>query len=264
VRGVESRPDVGAGGIGTLLGVWAHPDDEAYLSSGLMAQVRRAGGRVVVATATRGEHGTDDPETWPPELLAVHREQELRESLAIVGVHEHHWLPHRDGELASIPLATGAAGLVPILEDVRPDTIVTFGPDGMTGHDDHRTISGWATEAWRLTGCRGDLWYATLTPEFHDEWGRLNDEVGLWFEGSRPPSTPRSALAAHVHLTDRWLTQKHRALQAHASQTRPLESLVGSTVYRNWWADESFVAAPREAPERDRPRARRPVRSPSW
>jgi LmbE family N-acetylglucosaminyl deacetylase len=67
-----------------------------------------------------------------------------------------------------------------------------------------------------------------------------------------------------VHLTDRWLTQKHRALQAHASQTRPLESLVGSTVYRNWWADESFVAAPREAPERDRPRARRPVRSPSW
>ncbi len=47
--------------IGTLLGVWAHPDDEAYLSSGLMAEVRDQGGRVVVVTATRGEHGTDDP-----------------------------------------------------------------------------------------------------------------------------------------------------------------------------------------------------------
>ena len=46
-------------GIGSLLGVWAHPDDEAYLSSGLMRAVRRAGGQVVVLTATRGEHGTD-------------------------------------------------------------------------------------------------------------------------------------------------------------------------------------------------------------
>lgn len=240
-----TRLDAAAGGIGTLLGVWAHPDDEAYLSSGLMAEVRRAGGRVVVATATRGELGTDDPATWPPERLAPHRERELRESLAIIGVHEHRWLPHRDGELASIPLATGAAGMVAILDQVRPDTIVTFGPDGMTGHDDHRTISTWTTHAWRLTGCRGDLWYATLTPEFHEEWGALNDEVGLWFDGSRPPSTRRSDLAANVHLTGWRLTQKHRALRAHASQTSALETLVGAGRYRKWWADESFVAAAR-------------------
>ena len=51
---------------GTLLGVWAHPDDEAYLSSALMAAARDAGHRVVVVTATRGEQGTDDPGTWPP------------------------------------------------------------------------------------------------------------------------------------------------------------------------------------------------------
>ncbi len=46
----------------TLLGVWAHPDDEAYLSAGLMATAADAGARVVVATATRGEIGTDDPQ----------------------------------------------------------------------------------------------------------------------------------------------------------------------------------------------------------
>ncbi|MDX6357440.1 MAG: N-acetyl-D-myo-inositol-2-amino-2-deoxy-alpha-D-glucopyranoside deacetylase [Nocardioidaceae bacterium] len=257
-----TRVDVSADAVGTLLGVWAHPDDEAYLSSGLMAHVRRGGGRVVVVTATRGEHGTDDPETWPPERLAPHREQELRDSLAVVGVHEHRWLPYRDGELASLPLATGAAGLVEILDEVRPDTIVTFGPEGMTGHDDHRTISAWTTEAWRLTGHRGDLWYATLTPEFHDEWGHLNDEVGLWFAG-RPPSTPRSELAAQVHLSGRWLSQKHRALQAHASQTGPLEALVGSSRYRSWWADESFVPAARAEVALDPDGDRRLVRPPS-
>jgi LmbE family N-acetylglucosaminyl deacetylase len=235
--------------IGTLLGVWAHPDDEAYLSSGLMTLVRRAGGRVVVTTATRGEHGTGDPAEWPPERLTSLRESELRQSLEIVGVHEHRWLAHRDGDLAAIPLEVGAAGLVPILEEVRPDTIITFGPEGMTGHGDHRSISAWTTEAWSSTGCRGELWYATLTPEFHAEWGHLNDEVGLWFEGSRPPSTPRSRLAAQVHLTGTELMQKHRALRAHGSQTRALETHVGADRYRDWWAEESFVAAVRPGPD---------------
>lgn len=235
--------DSSVGDVGTLLGVWAHPDDEAYLSSGLMALVRRAGGRVVVVTATRGENGTDDPLRWPPDRLARRREQELAESLEIVGVHEHRWLPHADGELADPPLDVGVTGLLPVLDEVRPDTIVTFGPDGMTGHDDHRTVSAWVTEAWRRTGCRGDLWYATLTPDFHAEWGPLNDEVGLWFEGTTPPVTPRAELAAEVRLTGRLLSRKHRALRAHASQTRPLETLVGADRYRAWWAVESFVAA---------------------
>jgi len=72
--------------VRTLLGVWAHPDDEAYLSSALMAAVRRTGARVVVVTATHGEHGTDDPARWPPDRLAAERERELRASLDVVGV----------------------------------------------------------------------------------------------------------------------------------------------------------------------------------
>lgn len=229
--------------IGTLLGIWAHPDDEAYLSSGLMSAVRRRGGRVVVVTATRGEHGTADPVAWPPDRLSRHRERELEESLLTVGVREHLWLDHRDGTLGDVPVTVGADQLLPVIEDIRPDAIVTFGPDGMTGHEDHRAISAWTTLAWRRSGRRGALWYATLTPEFHAEWGRLNDEVGLWFEGSTPPTTPRAELAAEVRLSGRQLTRKHRALRAHASQTRQLEELVGSARYRAWWATESFVAA---------------------
>ena len=47
--------------LGVVLGIGAHPDDEAYLSAGLMALARRAGNRVVCVTMTPGEHGTDDP-----------------------------------------------------------------------------------------------------------------------------------------------------------------------------------------------------------
>jgi len=227
----------------TLLGIWAHPDDEAYCSSGLMAQVRDRGGRVVVVTATRGELGTDDPVAWPPERLAAVRELELRESLAQVGVAEHRWLGHRDGELDRIDVEAGAAQLLAIIEDVRPTVIVTFGPEGMTGHADHRAVSAWTTLAWRAAGQQADLWYATLTPEFHHTWAGLNDEVGLWAGGSAPPVTDPSELSAEVRLSGRRLDRKHRALRAHASQTRALEELVGPRRYRDWWSTESFVAA---------------------
>ena len=47
----------------SLLGLWAHPDDESYLSAGLMDRVLRAGGRVTVVILTDGEAGfaADDP-----------------------------------------------------------------------------------------------------------------------------------------------------------------------------------------------------------
>jgi LmbE family N-acetylglucosaminyl deacetylase len=235
--------------IGTLLGVWAHPDDEAYLSSGLMSRVRNHGGRVVVVTATRGERGTDDPGRWPPARLRALRERELRASLAEVGVREHHWLHHGDGELDRVPVSQGAAELVPLLEDVAPDVIVTFGPEGMTGHADHRAISAWTAEAWCRTGRRADLWYATLSREFHREWGELNERVGLWTDDAEPPVTHPSERPVTVRLTDSLLARKHRALRAHASQTRALEDLVGPARYREWWSTESFVAAERVAVE---------------
>src|SRR3954463_8054481 len=92
--GVPRRLPRGTGGMTsrTLLGVWAHPDDEAYLSAGLMAAFRRRGDRVVVVTATLGELGTSDPDTWPPLQLAARRHAELRNSLAALDVDEFHLL----------------------------------------------------------------------------------------------------------------------------------------------------------------------------
>lgn len=230
---------------GTLLGVWAHPDDEAFLSAGLMAAATRAGNRVVVATATRGELGTPDPARMPPERLAALREEELARSLAVVGVSEHRWLGHRDGSLASVRRSAGIDQVSRLIDEVRPDTIVTFGPDGMTGHSDHRTVSSWVTKAWQEAGRPSALWYATLTPAFHRTWGTLNDDVGLWYPGHRPPVTEPADLAAQVVCRGDLGDLKHAALRAHASQTDGLAGMVGERRFRAWWAAESFVAAAR-------------------
>jgi LmbE family N-acetylglucosaminyl deacetylase len=227
----------------TLLGVWAHPDDEAYLSAGLMAAARRRGDRVVVVSATAGERGTGEPDRWPPRRLAARRRHELRASLAALGVHEHQFLGFPDGGCHRVPRARGVERVAAVIRAVRPDTIVTFGPEGMTGHLDHQVVSAWTTEAWRAAGSDARLWYATLTPDFHERWGAVNDRVGLWSKDVPPPSVDTADLACVLSLDGEVLDQKLAALRAHASQTTPLVALLGEETYRAWWRNEFFVDA---------------------
>jgi LmbE family N-acetylglucosaminyl deacetylase len=202
--------------LGTILGVWAHPDDEAYLSAGLMALARRHGQRVVVVTATDGEQGG---------TTAAVRRRELTNSLAALGVHEICRLGLPDGGCADVPQAHGVALVRRVMDVVRPDTIVTFGPDGMTGHADHRAVSAWTTEAWRTQwslrapGHRARLWYATKTAEFHSEWAGINHQIQLWDRDIEPPCTPVARLAMAVECTGELRAAKRRALDAHRSQT---------------------------------------------
>ena len=230
-------------GLGTVLGVWAHPDDEAYLSAGLMALARDRGSRVVVATATCGERGTDDPARWPPHRLAEVRRAELTESLAALGVTEHSWLGFADGGCADVPLRHGAATVRALIEAVRPDTVLTFGPDGMTGHPDHSAVSAWTTSAWRATGARSRLLYATATPEFYEQWDELHLRLGVYVGDARPAGVPRRQLAVHLELPPDALARKVSALQAQTSQTAALIEAMGVDVYTAWVATESFVSA---------------------
>jgi len=148
--------------LGTILGLWAHPDDETYLSAGLMAAAVRAGSRVACVTATRGEAGTWDEKRWPTPKMGEIREAELARCFEILGVKEHHWLEVYDGTAHEVPLEDGVQKMLPFVEEVQPDTVLTFGPDGMTGHLDHKAGSMWATEAFRLAGKKGaNLYYAT-------------------------------------------------------------------------------------------------------
>lgn len=238
----QTRSDIE--GLGTILGVWAHPDDEAYLSGGLMALARDAGSRVVCVTATRGELGTPDPEAWPPHLLAARRTEELARCLEILGVTEHHWLGYHDGSLPAVDTSAAVAQLCAIVEQVQPDTVVTFGPDGITGHPDHQTVSAWTGLAFHRAAPRATrLLHATMAERRALRWTDLNTSLGI-FPVGYPLFTPDKRLALDLVLAPEVAQRKVRALAAQATQTTGLIDALGRDVYTEWVSDESFTEAP--------------------
>lgn len=233
----------GVTGLGTVLGVWAHPDDEAFLAGGLMAAARDAGQRVVCVTATLGEHGTPDPYAWPPDRLARVRRHELDASLAVLGVEEHHLLGITDGSCAAQPHDALVRHLGRVIDAVAPDTIITFGPDGLTGHEDHQTVSCWVSAARAAAAPGTRLLYVTTTEEFVTAWEPARDAFDVFLADGLPLRTPASALAVQLRLDAAALDRKVVALRAQASQIAGLIAAVGEQRARQWWSVESFVSA---------------------
>lgn len=229
--------------LGTVLGVWAHPDDEMYLSAGLMAIARDNGQRVVCVTATKGEHGTPDPQRWPPERLAPVRAWELRASLAVLGVTEHRFLGLPDGGCADQSPDGVVDRLAEVMEEVRPDTVITFGPDGFTGHSDHQMVSRWTTAARALAAGDARLLFATTTREFLEQWRSVYDSLDVFLAEGVPGCTPADDLSLHLRLDGHLADRKLVALRAQATQTAALVSTLGEDTMRDWCSVESFVDA---------------------
>jgi LmbE family N-acetylglucosaminyl deacetylase len=243
---MTERPDIGTpSDLGTVLSVWAHPDDETYLAGGVMAALRDAGHRVVCVTATRGESA--DPDATPTEraALAEVRTEELRQALAHLGVVEHHWLGLRDGGCAAVDPGPVVAELVELVDAVLPDTLLTFGPDGFTGHPDHRAVSRWTTAAARRSGHQPLLLHAVAQEPAVDP--ELEEDFDVFALG-RPRMCEDDEIALRLDLDGPALARKVEALLLQASQTSGLVDAVGIDRFARWVAVETWAR-----PQVDRP-----------
>jgi LmbE family N-acetylglucosaminyl deacetylase len=224
--------------LGSILGIWAHPDDEAYLMGGVMALAADAGQRVACVTATLGDAGeTADAQRWPRRELRGIRRAELAAAMDILGVRDHECLDLDDGTLADLDGAAHAARLRATIDRVRPDSVITFGPDGMTGHPDHQAVSAWTGAALARSGHAARLLHATKTVSWADEFADVNEEV--FPPGLPPVAEPIWSLACD----DATLERKVRALEAHGSQTTGIIAALGRERYSEWVRLEAFQAA---------------------
>jgi N-acetyl-1-D-myo-inositol-2-amino-2-deoxy-alpha-D-glucopyranoside deacetylase len=143
----------------SLLLVHAHPDDESIGTGATMAKYAAQGARVTLVTCTLGELG----EILLPGLahLAADRDDRLGEyrigeldaACAALGVTDHRFLGGagrwRDSGMIGTAgnddprcfwradLDEAAAALLAVIEDVRPQVLVSYDDNGGYGHPDH-------------------------------------------------------------------------------------------------------------------------------
>jgi LmbE family N-acetylglucosaminyl deacetylase len=221
--------------LGTVMMVWAHPDDETYLAGGLSAALTDGGGRVVCVTATRGEAGGDAAD------FAAVRTAELEAALEVLGVSDHRWLDHPDGGCANVDEAEASGAVREVLDEVRPDTVITFGPDGFTGHPDHQAVSRWVDRALAASGSGADLLHAVRGGKPIDPG--LDADFGV-FELGHPRTCSEDELDVLLPLEADLLDRKVRALLLQESQTAGLVAAVGEARFRAWVATEAFARPP--------------------
>lgn len=235
---MTKEPTLTVRDLGTVLTVWAHPDDEAYLAGGLLGLLTDARQRAVCVTATRGEAA--DPHATDAERAALGalRTAELEQALARLGVAEHHWLDLPDGGCAAVPDEGPVARITAVLDDVRPDTVVTFGPDGFTGHPDHRAVSRWTDLALARHGGQVRLLHAVAQEDLLDR--EIDERFGVYALGG-PRICTGDEVALRLTLTGADLERKVDALLGQASQTAGLVEALGVERYAAWVASECFA-----------------------
>ncbi|MGQ9681406.1 MAG: PIG-L deacetylase family protein [Anaerolineae bacterium] len=189
----------------SLLVVLAHPDDESFGMGGTLARYASEGVRVTLVCATRGEAGI---EGLSPEQAGQLRERELCAAAAVLGIAQVTFMGYRDGELALAEQEVAVNQLVTAMREAQPQVVITFGPDGITGHPDHVAIHQLTSAAFDRAGLPARLYY--LAPS-----AATQQACGV------PPVQQKSGgPVAGIDVSGHLLT-KVRAMQCHTSQQPP-------------------------------------------
>ncbi|HEY3286370.1 MAG TPA: PIG-L family deacetylase [Gemmatimonadaceae bacterium] len=151
-----------------VVAIFAHADDERVIAP-LLAKLARSGRETHLVIATDGAKGIRDFAKIPAGAeLAAARVKEAQCAADRLGVRQLHLLGLPDGGLASFDaLGKLRAALVAVIDSLSPAVIITFGPEGGTGHPDHRLVGDVVTELVQRDGRHAhlDLLYASLPTE---------------------------------------------------------------------------------------------------
>ena len=196
-----------------LVGVFAHPDDEAYAAGGLMCLCADAGARVAAVCATAGEGGGS----------ATVRRQELERACRVIGA-QPFVLGWPDGGLDD----EGARDrrideLEAWLSGSNARTVITLGSDGAYGHRDHLALTAMVAAATAERARRGKtrVLHAQFEPHvFRPVWRQMR----RWSENPLAPHLTESDIGTAASQVDLRIDiaaaadRKRAAIESHRSQ----------------------------------------------
>ena len=240
--------------------VFAHPDDDTFGVGGSLALHPGDELELTVILATSGDAGRiADASLASRETLASVREAEDLASWRALGLEpDLRFLRHPDGGLSKMPREPLVAEVRDLLGAAEPEVVVTFGSDGITGHEDHVAIGEVATQAFGAlrTSASGSAFSRLLHSAIpQGDLDRLNEllrERGLEPMDPTQPFVPRGvpdgAIGARIDVSSMY-ERKVEAIRAHKTQAE-LDD-VPFDLWPEMLSTEAFVVAWPERRPRD-------------
>lgn len=208
-----------------------HPDDECFSIACTIARYAAEGATVALLTLTRGGAGLwSGRDAGDLRRLTDVRELELRDAARALGVTFVEVLDYPDGAMEKIEEVDATrerclGDIVRAIRTYRPQVVVTFGPEGVYGHPDHKVVSRLTVQACSVAGdpSRFELESAALgiTPWYPSK---------LYFQSATPATVRALDLPTPAPITTRVRTEgfedaKLKAFTAHRSQAQEWEPL---------------------------------------
>ena len=235
-----------------LLCVLAHPDDESLGTGGTLARYAAEGVDTYLVTATRGERGRfgDAGERPGPDIVGQTREAELRAAAKELGVCEVTLLGYPDGGLDSVDPAVAQEAIAGHLHRIRPDVVITFGPEGAYGHPDHVAISQLTTAAvYRAAGREftvSKLYYIAWSAKTWDAYEAAFKKLTSTVDGVQRQVIPAPdwGVTARIDTSAVW-PAVWRAVQCHRTQMSVYKNLAALAPehHRALWGVQEFYRA---------------------
>jgi LmbE family N-acetylglucosaminyl deacetylase len=251
----------------TLMAVHAHPDDEASSTGGVLAKYSAEGIRTIVVTCTNGEFGDAPGQVKPgddghdEQAVAQIRLSELRESAKILGVTHLELLGYHDsgmpewdyrnrpGAFCNVPQELVAARIVALIEQYRPQVVITYDDNSAYQHPDHVHAARSAAAAVASSGLPAKFYQIAMR---RSSWRKVmealraaGEDMGEWDEitpeMTKQMEEEERRITTTVDIRD-LLEVKRNALLAHASQIADSWfSKIPEDVAAEAFGQESFV-----------------------
>jgi len=216
-----------------ILAVFAHPDDETLVGP-VLARYAKQGVDVYIAYATDGQRGTNDfAKISAGDELAKARRGEATCACQQLGAKPPIFFGLMDGDLGAMTNPLGknikatADEVQKLLDQLHPDAIVTWGPEGGYGHPDHRLVSDAVTQVVQQSSQRYHLYYVELDTNSLKPSAQI---LGIDFFGTDPQYLPVRVAYAKADLE-----AATRAFQCHKSQYRPKDMEENEALLDHAW-----------------------------
>ncbi|MDQ2690579.1 MAG: PIG-L family deacetylase [Chloroflexota bacterium] len=225
-----------------LLAIFAHPDDETLGLGSTLARYAAEGVETYLVCATRGERGWYDSEGPDPGLDEVGRirETELRCAAEQLGIHEVGFLDYIDGDVDQAHPEKITGKIVSHVRRIKPQVVVTFGPDGAYGHPDHIAISQFTQAAMVCAADRNfvdpdaqpphrvlKFYYMVDSNEVVDIWNEAFGGISMDIDGVRRTHVAWADWQITTRLdNNQYMGKVQQAIFCHKSQMPGYSTIV--------------------------------------